>query len=307
MSLTRVLFISLSNIGDAVMTTPVLQALHAKYPEAKIDIVADQRSSEIFLHCPYRGEIFHKEKRQFMRGGLSLLKRLRATRYGLVVDLRTDGLAYLLRADRRLTKWQGKAYGPHAVEQHMGIIFSLHGDNQIPLCHIWLGEDEKSFARQALGAYAGKRLLGLGPGANWPGKIWPKEKFLTLIQHMKDRFNAVILFGDDSDRESSEFISANSKLPCVDLCGRTSLLQAAAVQELLNAFVGNDSGLGHMASAMGIPSLTIFGSGKPDRYHPWGDKAVWLAGKDQVIENILIQDVAAFLDKHILSCRGTRQ
>ena len=63
----KILFISLSNIGDAVMTTPVLQALHELYPGAVIDIVGDQRSSVIFKHCPYRGKIFHKQKNSFLR------------------------------------------------------------------------------------------------------------------------------------------------------------------------------------------------------------------------------------------------
>ena len=99
----KILFISLSNIGDAIMTTPVLHALHQLYPEAIIDIVGDQRSSEIFKHCPYRGEIFHKQKNSFLRGVPALLMTLWAQSYDLVVDIRTDGLAYLLPAGKRLS------------------------------------------------------------------------------------------------------------------------------------------------------------------------------------------------------------
>ena len=291
----QILLISLSNIGDAIMTTPVLQALHAKYPEAKIDIVADRRSSEIFLHCPYRGEIYHKEKQKLMRGALSLLKSLLKRKYGLIVDLRTDGLAYLLRADKRLTKWQRKPYGPHAVEQHIGVISSLYGNSKIPACHIWIDENDKLFARETLGSFANNRLLGLGPGANWHGKIWPKERYLALTEHLKDSFDAVILLGDIYDREYSEYISNNTKLPCMDLCGRTSLLQTAAVQELMEIFIGNDSGLGHIASAIGTPSLTIFGPGRPDRYHPWGENSFWIEGKDKKIENVSVDDVVSLL------------
>ena len=292
---SRILLISLSNIGDAVMTTPVLQALHAIYPDTKIDIVADRRSSDIFLHCPYRGEIYHKEKQRLLRGSLFLLKRLITRKYGLIVDLRTDGLAYLLRADTRLTKWQSNAYGPHAVERHFGVISSLHGNNKIPACHIWVNEDDKLFAREILGGYANKRLLGLGPGANWHGKIWPKEKFLALTEHVKDKFDAVILLGDDYDREYSEYISVNSKLACIDLCGRASLLQTAAVLGFMATFIGNDSGLGHIASAAGIPTLTIFGPGKPEQYHPWGENSRWIEGKDKKIENVSVEEVVSLL------------
>jgi ADP-heptose:LPS heptosyltransferase len=291
----HILLITLSNIGDAIMTTPVLQALHAMYPEAKIDIVADRRSSEIFLHCPYRGKIYHKEKQKLMRGVLSLLKSLLKRKYGLIVDLRTDGLAYLLRADKRLTKWQRKPYGPHAVERHIGVISSLYGNSKIPECHIWIDEKDRLFAKETLGSFTNKRLLGLGPGANWPGKIWPKEKYLALTERLKDLFDAVILLGDIYDREYSEYISNNTKLPCMDLCGRTSLLQTVAVQELLEIFIGNDSGLGHIASATGTPSLTIFGPGSPDRYHPWGENSFWIEGKDKIIENVSVDDVVSLL------------
>ncbi len=75
-TVNKILFISLSNIGDAIMTTPVLMALHECYPEAVVDIVGDKRSSEIFKHCPFRGEIFNKQKNMFLRGVPALLKTL---------------------------------------------------------------------------------------------------------------------------------------------------------------------------------------------------------------------------------------
>ncbi len=290
----KILLISLSNIGDAILTTPVLQALHDLYPQATIDIVADQRSSEIFLHCPYRGEILHKYKNKILRGVPFLLKELLPRKFDLIVDLRTDLLAYFLRAKKRLTKRNRKNCGPHAVEQNMGVLREIYQGDP-PQCHIWLSDENKSYARQVLGIYANKRLLGLGPGANWIGKIWPKERYLALTECVKDIFDAVIILGDDDDRKYSEYISINSKLPCVDLCGRTSLLQVAAVQELLKMFIGNDSGLGHMASAVGTSSLTIFGPGRPDRYHPWGENALWVTGKDEKVENVSVDDVVSIL------------
>ena len=90
-----ILLITLSNIGDAVMTTPVMTALHNKYPRAVMDIVADARSGEIFTQCPYKGEIFLKDKQAGWQGLLRLVKQLRMKRYDLMVDLRTDGLTLL--------------------------------------------------------------------------------------------------------------------------------------------------------------------------------------------------------------------
>ncbi len=300
----KILFISLSNIGDAIMTTPVLRALHECYPDAVIDIVGDRRSSEVFKHCPFRGEIFHKQKQRFLRGTPALLKALWFQSYDLIVDIRTDGLAYLIPARKRYTKFNKKlnrkTTGPHSVQQHMGIISNIfQGDP--PQCHVWVGEAENKYAEEVLGKYYGKRLLGLGIGANAEIKIWPTENYLSLLEKAGEFFDAAIFLGDDRDKERSDFISSRVDMPCINLCGITDILQAVAVQRCLTGFIGNDSGLGHMASAAGIPTITIFGIGDPDRYRPWGDKSLWLVGEKQNIRNIVVDDVVGLLQKQMAS------
>lgn len=299
---SKILFITLSNIGDAIMTTPVLQALHKLYPEAVIDIVGDQRSSKIFKYCPFRGRILHKQKQKFLRGGPLLLKDLWFQSYDLIVDIRTDGLAYMIPAGKRYTKFNRKLNrkptGSHAVQQHMDIISELfQGDP--PQCRVWLSDAEKKFAEEALGKYYGKRLLGLGIGANAEIKIWPKENYLSLLDKTRGFFDAAIFLGNDRDKEFSDFISSQIEMPCINLCGVTDIIQAVAVQQCLVGFIGNDSGLGHMASAAGIPTITIFGIGDPGRYRPWGSKSIWLQGKDNKLGNIKVDDVVTSLNKII--------
>jgi ADP-heptose:LPS heptosyltransferase len=294
---TRILFITLSNIGDAIMTTPVLQALHTIYPEAIIDIVADQRSGEIFNHCPYRGEILYKQKNKVFRGGWQLLKTLHARKYDLIVDLRTDGFAYLLRANKRLTKWHSKSKSVHAVEQYMGIISPIYTSDQIPACHIWIGKSEVHFANQVFGPYKGKKMLGVGPGANSQKKIWPADSYVALIDRLRNHFDAVILLGNGDDQESSGYISRHADLFCIDLCGKAALLQTAAVLGHIALYVGNDSGLGHMASAMDKPTMTIFGPGNPERYRPWGNRAMLVAGSGQEVDRVSVEDVIQVLEK----------
>jgi len=300
---SKILFISLSNIGDAIMTTPVLRALHECYPVAVIDIVGDQRSSEVFKHCPFRGEIFHKQKQGFLRGIPTLLKVLWFQSYGLIVDIRTDGLAYLIPARKRYTKFNKKlnkkTTGPHAVQQHMSIISDIY-KGETPACHVWLSEAEKKFAEDVLGHYYGKRLLGLGIGANAKKKIWPTENYMSLIQMSEKKYDAVILFGNDKEKELSDFIASRMEAPYINICGITNILQAVAVLQCLSIFIGNDSGLGHMASAVGIPTITIFGAAEPDRYRPWGDKSMWLCGENQNIRNVSVDHVIALLQKQNL-------
>ena len=100
-----VLFITRRHIGDAVMTTPVLELLHQRYPGTTIDIVAGPLSAALFEHCPYRGQIWRMAKGAGLADRLRLITALRRRRYELIVDLRTDGFAYLLRARERRTRW----------------------------------------------------------------------------------------------------------------------------------------------------------------------------------------------------------
>ena len=286
----KILFISLSNIGDAIMTTPALLALHECYPSAVIDIVGDQRSSAVFKHCPFRGEIFNKDKNKVLRGVPALLRSLWFRSYDLIVDIRTDGLAYMLPARKRLTKRNRTNTGPHAVQAHVGIISEVY-QGQPLACFVWLSNVEEKFAKEALGQYCGKRLLGIGTGANADVKIWPKENYLSLVEKTGNDFDAIVFLGDSRDKERSNFISSQVKQPCFNLCGMTNILQAVAVQKYLTVFVGNDSGLGHMASAAGVATITIFGTGEPDRYRPWGENAYWLVGEGHKIEQVSVNDV----------------
>ena len=281
----KFLFITLSNIGDALLTTPVLQFLHRYDETAAIDIVGDKRSSELFLHCPYRGEIYHKQKQRFLRGTPALLLELRRKRYDLVVDLRTDILARLVRTEKRYVKTSGGGL-VHAVERHFAAISPLTEGEEIPSTTLWLGQEDRDYADGVCRQLPGDRWLCIGPGANWEKKIWPAEKFALAADELRGRFDALVLLGNKVDNRQAELVAGRVRLPCVNLCGRTTLLQAGAVMARMTLFLGNDSGLGHVAAAVGAPSFTLFGPGNPARYHPWGSRAAWLAAPGSNIENI---------------------
>ena len=292
------LFITLSNIGDALLTTPVLQFLHRYDESATIDIVGDERSSMLFTHCPYRGAIYHKQKQRFLRGVPALLLELRRKRYNLVVDLRTDILARMVRADKRFVKTAGGGH-PHAVERHFSIISPVTGSMDIPSTTLWLGQADRDYADGVCRQLPGNRWLCIGPGANWDKKIWPAERYSLAADELCDRFDALVLLGNEADNRQAELVAARAALPCVNFCGRMTLLQAAAVMERMTLFLGNDSGLGHMAAAVDTPSFTVFGPGSPERYHPWGPRAAWHAAPDRDIENIPVGIVTEKVGAHL--------
>ena len=288
----RILFISLSNIGDAVMTTPALEALHESSPEAAIDIVAGHRSAPVFRHCPYRGEIFLKDKQKWLRGYPDLLRQLLAHRYDLVVDLRTDGFSMLLRASKRCQKKRrGREDGLHAVQEHLNTIGSLVPAPADPQTRIWLSSEEKAFAERVLDDGGGSDRLAIAPGCGGPEKVWPPEKFAELADRLQDRFSEVVLLGGPGDVSYAQRLLQTTSCRARDLTGQTDILQAAAVIRHCRLFIGNDSGLGHLASAVSTPSLTLFGVGHPERYHPWQRTAAWLQDPGREIRNIPVQAV----------------
>lgn len=293
------LVISLSNIGDAIMTTPVMEALHARDHGGRMDLVVDRRSGELFECFPYVRRRIVKDKRAGIRGMLALVRDLRKTHYRYVVDLRTDGLAWLLRAERRFTRRNARPIGPHAVQAHWSVLEPLMGGTALPDTRIRLDPALLEQAQRRLQAFGAHSVLALGPGANWPGKIWPHTHFTQLAGRLGDLFDGVVLLGSAGDAGIAGQIEQRLSMPCLNLTGRTRLLEAAALLAQARVFVGNDSGLGHLAAAVATPTLTIFGPGRPDRYRPWGARSTWIVGRDGAIASVRPACVERLLRDHL--------
>lgn len=305
MSPPRALFVTLSNIGDLVMTTPALNAMHAAFPDHVIDVVADRRSSALLHACPFLGALHHREKSTGKLGLLRLAYALRRNHYELAVDLRTDFLPWLVHARRRGVRWQSRAAGPHAVEQHFAVAARLLAPMKaIPMPRIWYSSLDAAAASGALAALPGSRWLALGPGANWVGKIWPLQHFVRLSALLAPDFDAIVVLGGVNDRARAAALAAEIALPTCDLSGRTSLPAAAAVLARCAIFVGNDSGLGHMAAAVGTPTVTLFGPGDPERYRPWGPKAMVARAPDRDLQRLEPVHVAADIRAHLAALRA---
>ena len=154
MNVNKILFIGLSSVGDVVMTTPVLTSLQNKYPEALFDIVADKRGMKLYKNFPKLNKLYLKDKDKPLRGVPDLLIQLWKNHYDIIIDVRTDGLAYLLPAKKRYTKWFAKSYGSHAVENLMGTIASLHGDKPLPYTSVWPTELDRDYAKNEISVFS---------------------------------------------------------------------------------------------------------------------------------------------------------
>jgi lipopolysaccharide heptosyltransferase III len=300
MSVKKILFIGLSSVGDVVMTTPVLRSLQNKYPDALFDIVVDKRGTGLYKNFPRLNKLYLKDKDRPLRGVPDLLFQLWKTRYDLIVDVRTDGLAYLLRAKKRYTKWFAKSYGPHAVESLMGVIASLHRDEPIPRTSVWPSAVDKEYAEKKLSVFNNKdRLLTLSIGdSRKPIKTWPSDKFIELLSRHENDFSGVIFLGNRFEAEETEKVVNKINLPHINTVGN-SLLEAAALLEKSCLYIGPDSGLGHIASAVKTPTISFFSHVTPEQYRPWGNKSECLCGTKNDARNVSVDDVSAAVRRMI--------
>ncbi len=287
----RLLVVTLSNIGDLVMTTPVFEALSQAFPGQPIDCLGDARSCALLAAAPYIGDIFMRDKRAGVVAQFALLGRLRRRRYRLIADLRTPLIPYLLRAEWRLIKKRTDVPGIHAVEEHFNVVRAVvPADAAIPACRVHLDAGAQSRAGECLSALPGRRWLAVAPGANWPGKRWPATHYRALIEAAAPLFDAALVLGSGADADAADGLM-DAGLPVLNMVGQTDLSLAAALLARAHAFVGNDSGLGHLAAAVGVPSLTLFGPGRPTRYRPWGDHAEILVAPDLDLERLTPAEV----------------
>jgi len=277
----RILIITLSNIGDLVLTTPVMEAAASRFPGTPIDVVADARSSALIAFAPYLGDLYHRRKRAGWMETWSLISRLRQRNYRAVIDLRTPVAAFLLRARQRLVKPRTLVGQQHAVEHHFAALRPLVGQMQPPPCRLYLTEKQRALAREQLAQLPRGALVAIAPGANWPGKVWPVEKFSALLTSLRAEVAAFVVLGSAADKEFGKELS-RLEMPLIDLTGKTDLPGAAAVLAECQLFIGNDSGLGHVAAGVGTRALTLFGPGEPWRYRPWGvvHRIILAPGKD---------------------------
>ena len=122
----------------------------------------------------------------------------------------------------------------------------------------------------------GEPVLAVGPTANWQAKIWRCEKFAELCQRVMSpgglfADGRIAIFGSQEERpQAIKLLESIPKRQCIDLIGQVSLLGAHACLKRCICFVGNDSGLMHIAAASGIPTLGLFGPSREELYGPCG-------------------------------------
>jgi heptosyltransferase III len=267
----HILFVTATRIGDAVLSTGLLSYLVERYPEARFTIAAGPVAAPLFEAVPRLEHIIVVEKQSYGLHWLDLYARVVRRRWDLVVDLRGSALVYLLRAGVRRVRGKGARDEPRI--RQLGRLFEL---DPPPAPHLWIRSEHEEAAAALLPA--GGPVLAIGPVANWRGKTWRAERFAELARRLVAPTGILpgariaVLAAAHERSQAAPVLDALSSERSIDLVGRTDLLTAAAVLKRSALFVGNDTGLMHIAAAVGAPTVGLFGPSAVTHYAPWGPR-----------------------------------
>lgn len=267
----RILFITSTRIGDAILSTGLLNYLMEKHPKAQVTIACGSLAAPLFQHFPGLSEIIELKRRRFSYHWVDLWRRCVRKRWDIIVDLRGSALSYLLRCGRRYV-WRSQGSSAHRVQQ----IASLFGlKNTPPAPTVWVGNEEIQKAERLLPR--DRTYIGIGPAAHWTGKEWPQENFRDLLLKLTAPLglfpNAeIVVFAAPHEKARIRpLVDALQKDRIVhDFSGDLSLLEVAACLKLCVLYVGNDSGLMHLSAACETPTVGLFGPSNRQHYAPWG-------------------------------------
>jgi ADP-heptose:LPS heptosyltransferase len=276
--MSRLLFITSNRIGDAVLSTAALEYARQNWAPGAIDIVSGPLAAPLFRATPKLDRLITIDKRPGR--WRALWGQLRDARYDWAIDLRGSLTTLGLRCGHRII------HRKRPADRHKIVELAELMKSPTPLrpqLHMDAQAD-----RDASEILAGAQLiLALGAGANFIGKRWPPDRFAALAEKLTEptaRMHGatIVLLGAPDDfaicAEIEERLSGCGR-KVVNAAGRIDLLAGASALQRAALFVGNDSGLMHIAACVGAPTLGLFGPSNEHVYGPCGRITKALRGR----------------------------
>lgn len=272
--INNILVIRLSSLGDILLSTPVIRLLKQKYPQAKIDFALKEQYKKSLQFNPHISTLFIYEKDKSKK----LNSDLREKRYDLVIDLQNN-----FRSHNLIRGLKGKIsrFKKPSIKKILLVLFKINLlkdkktisqryaetaevilKNEVP--ELYLPDYLKTQLED------GRNYIGFCPGSKHFTKRWPPEYFIRLGNELVKLGYKIVLFGGKSDEELCKSITVKIQ-DCLNLQNDDQLLQTAVEMKKCCFVLTNDSGLMHVASAVGVQLISIFGSSvKEFGFYPMG-------------------------------------
>lgn len=320
----KILVFSFSFIGDAVLSTAVIQPLRSHFPDAHLTFLVGPSAYNLLANDPQIDETLvydNRSEHRGLRGRLKLINSLRGERYDLVVNLRDSFVARcigsehwgLVRGDRER----------HAVTRYLEVLSSHSIDITDANPRLQLTEEEQSAASRFLtdsGVNSEKTIIGIHPGGNWIYKLWNGEKCAQLANTLVNEKNAtILLFSGPNERERQTHVA--DLMDTAPIIVKTAnLREVAALIAACDVYIGNDTGPMHIAAAVDTPVVALFGSTNHIRSGPYGEQHTVVqsgmdlgcnpchpgrnpggcgAGSCAVIDGITVEQVLEAVDRYL--------
>ncbi|MBF0215582.1 MAG: glycosyltransferase family 9 protein [Candidatus Omnitrophica bacterium] len=281
-----ILFISLSNLGDIILTTPVLVSLSCNYPEAAIDVIAGPSGKEIFEGHPRVRSVWIRTKRPSLSERIREVIFLSGKKYDLVVDLKNTMLPLLLRAAQGnyiRSMWSAASRkNNRSIHKSMEHLMKLEDflPSRAETISFYLPIDpinELKAESLLKGAPGPKRVIAF-PGSKSHLKRWPASKYSRVLDHLAAKYEAsLILAGDISDKAVNDELRSNMDHEVLDISGKTDISLLTSLVKRMDLMITNDSAPLHMGSALDIPVLAIFGPSDEKKYGPLSARHVTIS------------------------------
>lgn len=295
-NIRRLLIRSTNWIGDAVMTTPAVRSIRENFPQAEILILAKPWVIPVFDNSPYVDGVLTFDgngRHTGVAGKLRLARDLRSYRFDAAILLQnafeaaliaflagiparigynTDARALLLTHPVRC---RPEFKRDHQTFYYLNILKGAGLETGRPDLFLAVGDRQRTRAGEILraqGVSEDQRLVGINPSATYgPAKQWPLTRYAALADRIQEAIDCrILVFGGPGDRDLGLKMSRLMRRPPIDLAGRTELGEALALIERCSLFVTNDSGLMHVAAALDVPLVAIFGSTNATTTGPLG-------------------------------------
>lgn len=297
----RILVLRYRFIGDTILTVPFLRNLRRAEPDARIVWVVAPGSSDVVRGIPYVDEMIfwdpvtiHADSRGTHRtlgAKWRFIRELRAQRfhkaYVLKRSLSSALMAWLSGARERVgfdTEGRGFLLTkriPYRHDRHevLNFLEVLRADG-VPVLddylETWATAEEEENASRVLaeaGIFPWERFAVIHPFAAVPQRGWHMENYASLACLLREEGLKVAVLGAPRERGIFESVRGQFGDACADLVGKSDLRTSMALLRKTRLFVGNDSGIMHLAAAAGTPLVALFGPQSPVKFGPWSDRA----------------------------------
>ncbi|MBL8060184.1 MAG: lipopolysaccharide heptosyltransferase II [Chthonomonas sp.] len=290
----RILIVRLSAIGDCLFGSPIAEALRQSFPNAYLGWAVHPLSAPVLEGNPFLDKVHVVPRKSFFRQLPMLARELRRERYDVAMDLqglyKSAAVALASGAPRRMgpdksherVQWLYKELvamdeSQHVVPRYLNFARALGATwHQEPEMLMPFGESHLAMARSLLeeaGVPISSRIITINPATSKAVKDWPQGRFALLADALQSNLKVVPIFtGSPADRDLCDEIIKEMKTPGVNLAGKTSLNELAALISLAELFIGGDTGPLHIAQAAGTRVLAIFGPTDPKLLGPRSPK-----------------------------------